>query len=98
MRKRRGPERALKRKLNEGDHLASRLSVQGDEICVIDQDQGKVDRVQDHLDVMAYQGSGVDYRLLEKCEIRKVDALIAVTDNDEVNALSCQLARRYEHG
>jgi len=78
-----------------GFHLASRLSEQGGEICVIELDQEKVDRVRDHLDVLAFQGSGVDYRLLEKADISNTDTLIAVTDDDEVNILACQLASRY---
>ncbi|HUU26466.1 MAG TPA: Trk system potassium transporter TrkA [archaeon] len=78
-----------------GFHLASRLSHQGGEICVIDLDQDKVDRVEDHLDVLSFQGSGVDYRTLERAGITTSDTLIAVTDNDEVNILACQLAKRY---
>ncbi|MEA2062719.1 MAG: Trk system potassium transporter TrkA [Gemmatimonadota bacterium] len=78
-----------------GFHMAGRLSQQGEEICVIDLDQVKVDRVQDHLDVLAFQGSGVDYHLLEKAGIDRTDTMIAVTDNDEVNILSCQVAKRY---
>jgi len=78
-----------------GFHLASRLSQQGEEICVIDTDQEKVERVQDYLDVMAFQGSGVDYSILNRAGVDQADVLIAVTDNDEVNIVTCQLARRY---
>ena len=78
-----------------GFHLADRLSQQGEEICVIDIDQDKVDRVQDHLDVLAFQGSGVNYHLLENAGVGEADTVIAVTDNDEVNILTCQIARRY---
>ena len=78
-----------------GFHLADRLSQQGEEICVIDIDQEKVDRVQDHLDVLAFQGSGVDHNLLIRAGIDESDTVIAVTDNDEVNIITCQLARRY---
>ena len=79
-----------------GFHLAARLSQQGGEIVVIDLDQTKVSRVEDHLDVLALQGSGVDYRVLGKAGIAESDTLIAVSDNDEVNILACQLAARYE--
>jgi len=79
-----------------GFHLAARLSQQGGEIVVVDLDQAKVDRVEDHLDVLAFQGSGVDYRVLGKADIAESDTLIAVSDNDEVNILACQLAARYE--
>ena len=75
-----------------GFQLAARLSQQGDEIVVVERDQSKVDRVEDHLDVLALQGSGVDYQVLEKAGIVEADTLIAVSDNDEVNILACQLA------
>ncbi|MFC1614928.1 Trk system potassium transporter TrkA [Gemmatimonadota bacterium] len=78
-----------------GFHLAGRLSQQGEEICVIDLDQEKVDRVQDHLDVLAIQGSGVDHGLLTRAGVSGADTLIAVTDNDEVNIIACQLGHRY---
>ncbi len=81
-----------------GFHLASRLSQQGEEIVVIDPDQEKVDRVSDHLDVLALQGSGVDFRMLDKAGIARSDMVIAVTDDDEVNIMVCQLARRYGVG
>ncbi len=79
-----------------GFHLADRLSQQGEEIVVIDLDQEKVDKVADHLDVLALQGSGVDYRILNKAGIARSDTLVAVSDNDEVNILACQLADRYD--
>ena len=79
-----------------GFQLADRLSQQGDEIVVVDVDQAKVDRVEDHLDVLALLGSGVDFRILEQANISKADTLIAVSDDDEVNILACQLASRYK--
>ncbi|HLA38410.1 MAG TPA: Trk system potassium transporter TrkA [Candidatus Glassbacteria bacterium] len=79
-----------------GFQLASRLSQQGEEIVVVDLDQDKVDRVEDHLDVIALLGSGVDFRILEKAGIANSDTLIAVSDDDEVNILACQLAQRYD--
>ncbi len=78
-----------------GFHLAARLSGQGDEICVLDLEQEKVDRVEDHLDVLAFQGTGVDWTLLEKAGISEAEAFIAVTDNDEVNLTACRIAGRY---
>jgi trk system potassium uptake protein TrkA len=79
-----------------GFQIAGRLSHQGDEIVVVDVDQAKVDRVEDHLDVLALLGSGVDFRILEQANIAKADTLIAVSDDDEVNILACQLARSYD--
>ncbi len=79
-----------------GFQLANRLSQQGEEIVVVDTDQTKVDRVEDHLDVLALLGSGVDYRILEHADVARADTLIAVSDDDEVNILACQLASRYQ--
>ena len=78
-----------------GFHLAGRLSSEGEEITVIDIDQEKVDRVEDRLDVLALQGNGVDYALMEKAGIKEAEILIAVTENDEVNIIACEIARRY---
>ncbi len=79
-----------------GFQLAGRLSQQGEEIVVVDTDQAKVDRVEDHLDVLALLGSGVDFRILERAGVARADTLIAVSDDDEVNILACQFAARYE--
>ena len=62
---------------------------------VIEKDEERQQVVEENLDVQALLGNGADSRLLESIEIEKADLLIAVTENDELNMLSCMLAGQY---
>lgn len=78
-----------------GYHIASRLIRERHDIIVIDQSVELVERVQEELDVMAYQGHGASPATLEAAGISEADMLIAVTNSDEVNLVACLLARQY---
>lgn len=75
-----------------GYHLASRLSHQKMDIVVIEKDHDKVQRITDALDVQTIQGSGSSAETLKQAGIEDAEMLIAVTDSDEVNMISCLVA------
>lgn len=80
-----------------GVMIARNLCKDGHDIIVIEQDPNRVTKVDNELDVMAIQGDGSRPGVLEKADISPagtdVDLLIACTPYDEVNFLSCQIAR-----
>lgn len=76
-----------------GFHIARRLSEEGQDVLLIDKDPEKVKRINENLDVHANLGSGTSPRLLRECRIETADMLVAATDSDEVNLISCLLAR-----
>lgn len=75
-----------------GYHLAARLSQQKMDIAVIEKDEEKAARVIDTLDVQAIHGSGSSVETLKQAGIENADMLIAVTNSDEVNMISCLVA------
>ena len=78
-----------------GYHIAERLSREGNDVTVIEQDPEIRLRVQEELDVLTLEGSGSSPRVLEEAGVREADLLIAVADIDEVNVTACLLGKEY---
>jgi trk/ktr system potassium uptake protein len=76
-----------------GFHIAKRLSAEGQDVVVIDRDAPQIKKINENLDVQAFLGSGTSPRLLREAGIKEADLLVAATDRDEVNLISCLLAR-----
>lgn len=72
-----------------------RLSREGHDVTVIEQDPGIRQRVQGELDVITLEGNGASPRILEEAGVREADMIIAVADIDEVNIAACLLAKAY---
>ncbi|MEA3363587.1 MAG: Trk system potassium transporter TrkA [Thermodesulfobacteriota bacterium] len=81
-----------------GYFLCDRLSREGHEVTLVDQDEVVVERAQDRLNVLGVVGNGASAEILEQAGIKDVDIFIAVTNMDEVNILACLLARQYQVG
>jgi trk system potassium uptake protein TrkA len=77
-----------------GSHLAERLSMEGQDVVIIDNDPLRVDELQANLDVLAIQGNGASPAVLEMAGISKAELVIAVTSSDAVNVLACHAAAR----
>jgi trk system potassium uptake protein TrkA len=78
-----------------GCHLSERLSVEGQEVVLVDRDESKLRRIEKGLNIMSVQGSGASARILEEAGIDKTDLFIAVTDSDEVNLVACIISKQY---
>jgi trk system potassium uptake protein TrkA len=76
-----------------GFHIAQKLSEEGHDVVLIDKDPQKIKRIAEEIDVQAYLGSGISPHVLKESGIREADMLVAATDSDEVNLISCLLAR-----
>ena len=75
-----------------GFTIAKLLSEQGHSITVIDQSSDDIQKINDSLDVKAIVGKGTYPSILEKANASETDMIIAVTRNDEINMLICQIA------
>ena len=75
-----------------GFNVAARLAREFKDIVVIDKDQEKLERVSELIDVRTICGSGSSISVLRSAEIERADILIAATDSDEVNMVSCLVA------
>ena len=75
-----------------GFTIAKLLSEQGHSITVIDQASEDIQKINDSLDVKAIVGKATYPSILEKANASETDMIIAVTRNDEINMLICQIA------
>ena len=75
-----------------GFTIAKLLSEQGHSITVIDQSSEDIQKINDSLDVKAIVGKASYPSILEKANASETDMIIAVTRNDEINMLICQIA------
>lgn len=78
-----------------GYHLCEKLSVEGQEVVLIDQDEAKLRRIERNLNILPVRGSGASARVLEEAGIDRTDLFIAVTDSDEVNLIACIISKNY---
>ena len=78
-----------------GFTIAKLLSEQGHSITVIDQSSEDIQKINDSLDVKAIVGKATYPSILEKANASETDMIIAVTRNDEINMLICQIAFLY---
>jgi trk system potassium uptake protein len=76
-----------------GFHLAQKLSEEGKNVVVVEKARERLKRVDEELDVQSFPGSGTSPKLLKEAGIREADMLLAATDSDEVNLISCLLAK-----
>jgi trk system potassium uptake protein TrkA len=70
--------------------VASELYADHD-VTVIDRDTSACARLQE-MDVKVLQGNAANARLLIEAGVKKVDMVLAVTGNDEVNVITCIIA------
>ncbi len=75
-----------------GFTIAKLLSEQNHSITVIDQSSDDIQKINETLDVKAIVGKATSPSILEKANISEANMIIAVTRNDEINMLICQIA------
>ena len=78
-----------------GFHIAKLLTVQNNDVVLIDESDAACDRVNEQLDLQTLRGPGASPLLLKTAGVDEADILIAVTNSDEINMLACQIAGRY---
>ncbi len=74
--------------------LTQMLSAEDHDVTVVDSDNKVLERLLDEYDVMAVHGHGASRQVLEEAGAGEADLLIAATSSDEVNLLSCLLAKK----
>ena len=75
-----------------GFTIAKLLSEQNHSVTVIDQSSDDIEKLKNNLDVNAIVGKATYPSILEKANASDADMIIAVTRNDEINMLICQIA------
>ena len=75
-----------------GFTIAKLLTEQNHSITVIDQSSEDIQKINEALDVKAIVGKATSPIILENANSKDADMIIAVTRNDEINMMVCQIA------
>lgn len=71
-----------------GTHLAKRLSVEGQDVVLVESDAGRAAEAQREIDCLVIHGNGASAETLREAGLGHSDLLIAVTSSDAVNVLA----------
>jgi len=74
--------------------LAGLLSKENHNVVVIDRNRGSFDRLGATFNGLTIVGNGFDQELLKQVGIEKADAFCAVTNGDNTNLISAQVAKK----
>ena len=74
-----------------GMQLAKMLVLERNKVVLIDNDAEKVRHASDALDCTVLEADGNSIEVLEQAGIASADAFVALTGDDEVNMIACQL-------
>ncbi len=77
-----------------GFQLAKRLLMEKHNIIIVEKNSHQVKRATEQLDAMVVEGHGASFRTLKKAQIESADIVAGMTDQDEVNLMTCMMARR----
>ncbi|MCX5703642.1 MAG: TrkA family potassium uptake protein [Candidatus Omnitrophica bacterium] len=77
-----------------GSELAKLLSSEGHNVVVIDRSQASFERLGGTFNGLTIAGNGFDLKLLKQAGIEKADAFCAVTNGDNTNLISAQVAKK----
>ncbi len=76
-----------------GQSIVASLLSEGHDVVVIDKDEEIIAEVTNIYDVIGVCGIGTDCEILTEAGVQKTDIFIAVTGSDELNMLSCYIAK-----
>ena len=75
-----------------GSSIARQLSMEDNDVTIVDQSPKLVRQISDTIDVQGVVGHASRPDVLELAGIADADMIIAVTYADEVNMVACQVA------
>ena len=75
-----------------GSYLAERLSIEGQDVVVIEDDEDRAAELQDRIDALVITGNGASPAVLQQAGVDRSDLLIAVSNSDGANVLACHVA------
>ena len=77
-----------------GYKLAEHLSVDNYDVVLIDNNEEKLKEAINNLDINCFAGDGVSVEVQAEAGVPEADLVIACTSTDELNMLSCLVAKR----
>lgn len=76
-----------------GRSITAQLIQEDNNVTIIDMDPTIIKNISTTYDVMGIVGNGSSFNVLDKADLAHTDMLIAVTESDEVNLLTCVIAK-----
>jgi trk system potassium uptake protein TrkA len=76
-----------------GARLAAMMDEEGHEVTVLDNDTYSFRRLPSSFGGTALFGNGIDEEALKKAGIEEADVFVALTQGDNRNVMSCQIAK-----
>ena len=76
-----------------GRAIAADLLDDGHHVTIIEQEEGRCERLLRTTDVLVIQGDATDVRYLEQARPERADVFCATTRTDDTNYVACQLAK-----
>jgi trk system potassium uptake protein len=80
-----------------GGALAMNLSNEANDITVVDRNENFLRDLRDRLDIAVVCGHASHPSVLQRAGIEDADMLIAVTSDDEINMVACEIAHNLFH-
>ena len=77
-----------------GSSLAVQLVAEGHRVTIVDQSEAVIEQISNTLDVIGYVGNGAVFSVLESAGAKEADLMLALTESDELNLLSCLIAHK----
>ena len=77
-----------------GYALCQQLNDEGHDITLIDKSADRLQPVVENLDIQVLTGNGTSFLVQQEAGIETADLLIAVTNEDEINLITCLIAKK----
>lgn len=77
-----------------GSSLAVQLVAEGHRVTIVDRSESVIEQISNTQDVIGYVGNGAVFSVLESAGAKEADLLLALTESDELNLLSCLIAHK----
>ena len=77
-----------------GYALCQQLNEEGHDITLIDKDAERLQSITGNLDIQVMTGNSTSFLVQKEADIENTDLLIAVTNEDEINLITCLIAKK----
>lgn len=75
-----------------GTELAIQLAELGEEVVVVERDEARLDNLKD-VNLVRIHGVPIDLDVLEQADLSTADAVLCVSDNENLNTMAGQIAK-----
>lgn len=81
-----------------GFHIAALLTEEGHQVVVIESVEAALEKFRRQLDVKTMHGNAATPKVLREAEVDRADLVLAVTNSDETNMITCFMAKELGAG